>query len=203
MFTWRAVSPNTLKAYMTAAKDFESVTGIPVDRADLISIAAWQASMKARGLSMNTIRSRLSAVSVVSGVKVALPKKEKADGCLLSDDQITAFFHQIEKDSDRELMVKILLTGRRPRANVHWIAQPSGNLTTQEITRKIKRYARLAGLNEQQVNMRTLVRTGRELTRKYDAQYLVDHILPKPPKPTVEWRPLHGIGRRNRMAAKS
>lgn len=199
MFNWRVASPNTLRSYQSAAKDFETVTGVRVDRADAVSIASWQASMEARRLSMNTIRSRLSAVSIVSGVKVQLPKKHKqADIPILSDDQIKVFFRQIQKDSDRELMVKIILTGKRPKAQYHWLSLPNNNLTTQEITRKIKRYARLAGLNEEQVNMRTLIRTGRELSKKYDAQYLVENILPKSAKPTVAWKPLHGIGRRSR-----
>lgn len=199
MFNWRVASPNTLRSYQTAVKDFETVTSVRVDRADDESIATWQASMEARGLSTNTIRCRLSAVAIVSGVKVQLPKKHKQVGTpILSDDQIKVFFRQIQKESDRELMVALILTGRQPKSQYHWLSHPNGNLTTQEITRKIKRYARLAGLNEEQVNMRTLIRTGKELTSKYGAQHLVDHILPKSTKPTVEWKPLHGIGRRSR-----
>jgi hypothetical protein len=186
-----------LRSYDTARKDFEAVTGIDADRADIVSIATWQASMEARGLSGNTIRARLSAVSILSGVKVQLPKKAtKKDIAILSDDQLKAFFRQIVKDSDHELLVQILLTGRRPKAPFHWLSSPRLSFTSQEITRKIKRYARLAGLNEEQVNMRTLVRTGKDLISKHDANYIVQHILPKPAKQTVEWKPLHGIGQR-------
>ncbi|MCI0551284.1 MAG: site-specific integrase [Anaerolineae bacterium] len=199
-FNWRVLSPNTMRAYETAANDFNKVTGIRVDRADVVSIATWQASMEARGLTRNTIRSRLSAVSIVSGVKVTLPKKTEAECPIFDEDQVRAFFRQV-KDADRELMVSILLTGHQPKPQAHWL--PSTHRTTQEITRKIKRYARLAGLNQDQVNMRTLIRTGRALTRKYDTPHLINHILPKPAQPTVEWKPLHGIGRRSNRLVKA
>ena len=209
-FNWRVASPNTLRAYLTAMKEFETVTGMRVDRANVVSIETYRASMEVRGLSRNTIRCRLSAVSIVSGVKVELPKKQKAEGSLvLSDDQVQAFFRQIGKDADRELMVTTLLTGRQMKMQAHWLHTltpgPSpkrrGEYTTQEITRKIKRYARLAGLDPEQVNMRTLIRTGRALTRKYDADYLMEHILPQPIQQTVAWRPLHGIGRRSAVVS--
>ncbi len=200
-FNWRVASQNTLRAYMSAAKDFETVTGIRINRADVESIAVYQASLEARGLSQNTVRSRLSAVSIVSGVKIQLPKRTQANSPILDDDQVRAFFRQIEKEDDRALMVRLLLTGHQPKVKAHWLSL-SHDLTTQEITRKIKRYARLAGLNADQVNMRTLVRTGRELVRKYDTAYLMEHILPQPARRTVEWNPLHGLNRR-RVQMKS
>jgi hypothetical protein len=161
-----------------------------------VSIESWKASLQARGLSVNTIRSRLSAISILSGVKVQLPSKIAEDGLVMDEEQVRAVFRHV-KDADRELMVSLLLTGRQPKAEAHWLAVR--RLTTQEITRKLKRYARLAGLNEEQVNMRTWIRSGRELLGRHDARYIVEHILPKPSKPTVEWRPLHGIGRRRQM----
>lgn len=158
--------------------------------------------MEARGLSVNTIRARLSAVSIISGVRVQLPKKAQGDIRILTDEQLQAFFRQV-KDADRELMVSVLLTGRRPQVQYHWLATPIVINSTQEITRKIKRYARLAGLKDDQVNMRTLVRTGRDLTARHDAAYIVEHILPRPATPTVEWKPLHGIGRRSRHSVRA
>src|SRR5512138_2490351 len=151
MFNWRVASPNTLRSYESAVKDFETVTGIRVDKADAVTIASWRSSMEARGLSLNTIRSRLSAVSIVSGVKVKLPKKQtRSDIPILSEEQIKVFFRQIQKDSDRQLMVTIILTGKRPTTQYHWLSLPNNILTTQEITRKVKRYARLAGLKAEE-----------------------------------------------------
>ena len=202
MFNWRVASPNTLRSYESAAKDFETVTGRPVHQADPVSVNSWQASMQARGLSVNTIRARLSAVAVISGVRVQLPKKAQGDVRILTDEQLQAFFRQV-KEADRELMVSILLTGRRPQIEYHWLAhRPIAN-STQEITRKIKRYARLAGLKDDQVSMRTLVRTGRDLTARHNATFIVENILPRPAVPTVEWKPLHGIGRRSRHSVQA
>lgn len=73
-FDWKAREPNTLRSYAVAVKDFETVTGLRVDRADTASLSIWRQSMEGRGLAINTIRARLSAVSVVSAVKIELPK---------------------------------------------------------------------------------------------------------------------------------
>jgi len=196
-FNWRVASPNTWKTYAVAIKDFETITGVRVDRADAALIERYRASMQVRGLKQNTIRSRMSAVSIVSGVKITLPKKIEAEPVVMSEEQVKAFFRKIEKDVDRELLVSIVLTGRQP-IKAHWITTGVRALSTQEITRKIKRYARLAGLNETQVNMRTLIRTGKFLISQHDMQYLLEHLLPKPAQPNVEWKALHGIGRRPR-----
>lgn len=201
MFNWKVASPNTMRAYHSAAKDFGAVTGVQADQADAVSLALWQASMEARGLSANTIRARLSAVAVISGVKVQLPKKHKAVAFTMSDDQVRAFFQKIEKDSDRELMASLFLTGRQPNSDAHWLSS-SRPFTTQEITRKIKRYARLAGLHQDQLNMRSFARIGQQMTKKYGADYIAENLLVRPVQPMVEWRPLHGIGRRARRAVK-
>lgn len=200
MFNWKVASPHTMRAYHSAAKDFSTVTGIPAAEADAVTMAAWQASMEARGLSANTIRARLSAVAVIAGVKVQLPKKEKARPIVLSDDQVKAFFRTIEKDSDRQLLASLLLTGRQQNSDAHWLSHST--LSTQEITRKIKRYARLAGLDETCVNLRTLVRTGRQLLARYSPDYIAGNLMPRPLQPVVAWQPLHGIGRRSRRTVK-
>jgi site-specific recombinase XerD len=201
MFRWKVASPNTMRAYHSAARDFANVTGISAAQADPALLATWQASMEARGLSANTIRARLSAVAVISGVKVQLPKKNKAVAFTMSDDQVKAFFQKIEKDTDRALMASLFLTGRQPNSDAHWLSS-SRTLTTQEITRKIKRYARLAGLNETQINLRSFTRIGQQMIKKYSADYVAEHLLVRPVQPMVEWKKLHGIGRRSRRAVK-
>jgi hypothetical protein len=153
--------------------------------------------MEARGLSQNTIRARLSAVAVISGAKVQLPKRIRIS-LVLSEDQLQAFFRQICTPADRELIAAILLTGHRPKPDYHWLAITKPGRTTQEITRKIKRYARLAGLDPAQVNMRTLIRTGLILISKYSAAYIAETLMPRPVEQVVAWKPLHGIGRRSR-----
>ncbi|HAR46109.1 MAG TPA: hypothetical protein DCS05_08050 [Nitrospiraceae bacterium] len=100
-------------------------------------------------------------------------------------------------------------------------------LTTQEVTRRMKRYARLAGLEENQMNLRTALNTHRWLLKSYgSAESASDAIGPVTRDPakrptrvatiTVSWKPiststaglpssrdlrLHGIGRRNRRAS--
>src|SRR5688500_16445611 len=113
-FNWRAIEPNTLRAYAVAVKDFETVTGIRVDLADAERITLWQKSMQARGLAINTIRARMSAVAVVSGVKVELPKRQKLD-VTMSLDQVRSFFAVIKNKDDRTLLVSLLLTGTQLR----------------------------------------------------------------------------------------
>jgi hypothetical protein len=190
-FNWRAIEPNTLRAYAVAVKDFETVTGIRVDLADAVSISLWQKSMQARGLAVNTIRARLSAVSVVSGVKVELPKRQKLE-VAMSLDQVRSFFAVIKNKEDRTLLVSLLLTGTQLRTfGAHFVG--SKKFTSQEITRKVKRYAELAGLASAEMNMRTLVRSGRSLLRDHQAADLVNMLTPAPTKTKrVSWRPLHG-----------
>src|SRR5688572_14348984 len=197
-FNWRAIEPNTLRAYAVAVKDFETVTGRRVDLADTISIAAWRASMEARGLAINTIRARLSAVSVVSGVKVELPKRQKLE-VAMSLDQVRSFFAVFKNKEDRTLLVSLLLTGTQLRTfAAHFVG--ARKYTSQEITRKVKRYADLAGLASAEMNMRTLVRSGKSLLREHQAANLVEMLTPAPTETKrVSWRPLHGIGRRSHM----
>lgn len=199
-FNWKVMSPNTLRAQYAALAAFEKAMLVPASEATAADLAAWQLDMEAGGLSVNTIRSYLSMVSRVAGVKVQLPKKKKAIAFTMSDDQVKAFFQKIEKDTDRELLAGIFLTGR-PVPNAHWLAS-SHKFTTQEITRKIKRYARLAGLNQNQINMRSFTRNGQQMIKKYSADYVAQNLLVRPVQPMVEWRALHGIGRRSRRAVK-
>ena len=197
-FQWRTVQPNTLRAYAVAVKDFETVAGIRVDLADAASICIWQKSMQARGLAINTIRARLSAVSVVSGVKVELPKRQRLD-VTMGLDQVRSFFAVIKNKDDRTLLVSLLLTGTQLRTfAAHFVG--SRKYTSQEITRKVKRYADLAGLASAEMNMRTLVRSGRSLLCEHQAADLVNMLTPAPTEAKrVSYKPLHGIGRRSHM----
>lgn len=197
-FNWRAIEPNTLRAYTVAVKDYETVTGIRVDQADVTSIYIWQKSMEGRGLAINTIRARLSAVSVVSGVKVELPKRQKLD-VIMSLEQVCSFFAVIKDKDDRTLLVSLLLTGTQLRTfAAHFIG--SKNFTTQEITRKVKRYADLAGMASAEMNMRTVVRSGKSLLREHQAADLMKLLTPPPAEAKrVSWKPLHGISRRTHM----
>jgi hypothetical protein len=201
-FNWRVITPNTLRAYTVAVKDYETETGIRVDQADAVSISIWQKVMEARGLAVNTIRARISAVSVVSGVKVALPKRQKVE-VIMSLDQIRAFFGVIERDDDRVLMASLLFTGTYVKTiSAHFAGlPPTRKLCTQEITRKVKRYARLAGLESDKMNLRTLVRSGRHLLRVHKTDDLVKMLerRPRAAGQQVSWKPLHGIGRRTHI----
>lgn len=81
-------------------------------------------------------------------------------------------------------------------------------LTTQEVTRRMKRYAKLAGLNANEMSLRTLVNTHHALMTQYgNADRAAEEIgisvsaIAKPFKSTKSTsRPdarLHGIGRRS------
>lgn len=197
-FNWRVVRPNTLKVYEQAARDFHEATGLAFDQADEAAARQWDESMKERGLSVNTRRTRLSALAVMSGVTIALPPREKRQTPILSMEQIKALFAQIQKTADRALLMSILLVGEQVQTPAHFLGRGT-NCTTQEITRKVKQYARRAGLDETQVNLRTLARSGRVLLTHLSAQDVTRQIgtAVEPVQETlVNWKPLHGIGRR-------
>lgn len=207
-FNWRVLSKTTLRSYELAAKDFETVTGVRIQDADEVSIAAYQASMEGRKLSVGTIRLRLSIVSVLSGVKVELPKPKKAEECAtLSTEQVRALMATVTDPSDRMLLVKVLTLGTKARAVVvppekftaHFVgAVDEQTLTTQKTTRKLKRYARRAGLNEEQINLRVWAMTGRKLMNSLPLIELVSVIGHNPEPAGIDWKPLHGIGRRSK-----
>jgi site-specific recombinase XerD len=209
---WKVAEPNTLRAYNVAVKDFETVTGIRVDQADAASISAWQASMEGRGLSINTIRQRLSAVSVISGVKVQLPKRPKAECITLSADQVRAMFQRVIDGADRMLLMRLLTLGSRARRVVvspdgsfmaHFLGQANEqDLTAQEVTRRLKRYARKAGLDHTTINLRTWCISGRWLLKNMSIKEVVS-LAPSPIDDDrhVTFRPLHGINRRTNIKA--
>jgi hypothetical protein len=206
---WKLAEPNTQRAYQVAAKDFETITGLAAQRADAVSIARWEASMYERGLKVNTIRQRLSAVSVISGVKVELPKREKTECTWLSADQVKAILAEVADRADRMLMVRLLTIGTRARkvelAASDFAAHFLGlvkerELSAQDVTRRLKRYARKAGIDSDLVNLRVFCASGRRLLKHLDVKELVEYFAPVPfsASDTLVSRPLHGIGRRSR-----
>ena len=206
-FNWRVLAPNTMRAYEQAARDFECVTGYPVQDADGESIETWKASMTGRGLSVGTIRRRLSAVSVISGVRVLLPKRQPSMPVILTTEQVRKMISIVADHSHRILLVKLLTLGPKARITrqpaetfiAHFMGPDEREMSAQETTRLLKRYARQAGLKEEQVNLRTWCLTGRKLAATMNpAEFvsLLDH-RPNEFAQSVQWRPLHGIGRRS------
>lgn len=207
---WRVLSPNTLRAYEQAAKDFETVTGRRVEHADSESIAAWQASMTGRNLSVNTIRKRLSVVSLLSGVKVELPKPEKAQSVrTLTADQVRKVMSIVMDPTDRMLLMKLLTLGMQARTitattetfAAHFVGNTQAELSAQQASRKIRRYARRAGLNEQQVSLRVWCQSGRRLMDILGTMEFLKLVETHDTSPAVEWKPLHGIGRRSKSVS--
>lgn len=205
-FSWRVLSPNTLRSYEQAAKDFEIVAGFPIRLADDVSIARWQASMEARGMSVNTIRTRLSALSVITGIRVELPKREHVQHITLSAEQVRAILSVVSDPAHRVLLVKLLTLGAQARTvpppattfGAHFAGETSmEEKTAQQMSRMLKSYAAKAGLNERQISLRVWCLTGRKLCEVLDIREFVDLIGHAEKPSPVEWRPLHGIGRRS------
>lgn len=208
--TWKVIEPNTQRAYSVAARDFECVTGVSVKQADSVSVARWEESMRARGLAVNTIRQRLSAISMISGVKVQLPKREKYKTQILSANEIKAIVaHVIDRD-DRMLVVRLLTLGRQARhvqkaANTfmaHFLGTPAEyDLSAQDVTRRLKRYAGKAGVDMNRVNLRSFCLSGRLLLKDMDVKDLVELMEPVSlaANDTFGQKMLHGIGRRSQL----
>lgn len=216
-FNWKVASENTLRGYAAAAKDFETVTGTRIDRADLESMKKWHQGMKRRGLSYNTIRTWIAAVRILSGVQYPLPPKETAEGRRQKDEsrlldlaQVQAVLKQAQGE-ERSALVLALTVGLDARGSRHltndfraYFAGAGRKMTAQSLTRLIKRCASKAGLNESQINLRTWTRSGAALLKMLNpsefAQALPQADLPE----SVDWsKRLHGIGRRSKHAAKA
>lgn len=206
-FNWRVLSENTVRSYEQAARDFNQVTGRRIDQADVESAEAWKASMIGRGLAVSTIRSRLIALKVISGVKVLLPKRQPSAPVILSGEQVRKVMSIVAAPSDRMLLVKLLTLGAQARTITppadtflaHFMGENECELSAQTMTRKLKRYAREAGLNEKQVSLRVWCLSGRKLLDTLgpdEVASLLDHS-PREVPSRVEWKPLHGIGRRS------
>jgi len=99
------------------------------------------------------------------------------------------------------------ISGNRYQQAIFAACDRKTALTTQEVTRRMKRYAKLAGLNAGEINLRTLVNTHHALMTQFgNADTAAEEIglsvsaIAKPFKSTkATGRPdarLHGIGRR-------
>lgn len=203
-FNWRAIAPATLKAYTVAAREFETVTGLGVDRADLVSLSCYQHSMEARGLAVNTIRQRLSAVCVISGAHFVLPAREKGQTNLLNTEQVRRLMAIVTDKAERLLLVRLLTVGPMARTmrvtvqdtfRAHFLAAEEQEWSPKMISRKLQRYARKAGISGE-VNMRSWCQTGRHLMREQGIADLLS-LLSAPVDEAGAWKPLHGIGRRS------
>lgn len=209
-FNWRVLSPATLRAYTLAARDFEQVTGCRIQDADEASIAAFRSSMEGRKLSVSTIRQRLSAVAVLSGVEVELPKRSDAGKrpSILNAEQVRSVMAKVTDPDDRMLLMKMLMLGRQARTitvphstfAAHFAGeQTERTLSAQQASRKIKRYALQAGLDETQVSLRIWCQSGQALVKSMEALEIVRMVGSNlEPGDGANWKPLHGIGRRSR-----
>lgn len=204
IFPWRAIAPSTLKAYSLAAQDFETVTGLSVDRADSISLSRWHYSMEARGLAVSTIRQRLSAVCVISGAMYSLPARKTIESRCLSAEQVRAIMSAVSDQGDRLLLVRLLTIGSMARRvkvdfqetfRAHFLGGQM-ELSAKAVSRKLQRYARNAGIPAE-INMRTWCKSGRALMREQGIKDLV--ALLSPAGDTPDTKPLHGMNRRSHI----
>ena len=209
---WKVISPHTARAYGIASRDFETVTGIPAARADAASIAIWEASLRAR-LSTNAIRTYLSAVSAMSGVKVRLPRREQATVRTLSVEEVRMLMSTVQKSDERLLLARLFTLGAHVLTNpipesdflAHFIGvEKNQEFSAQRVSRLLKRHARLARLNESQVNLRAWVMSGRSLRRTLSALELSRLLEARTQdvNEAIVRTAFHGIGRRNRRLVK-
>jgi hypothetical protein len=126
----------------------------------------------------------------------------------LSAEQVRALMAVVTDPSDRMLLTKTLTLGMKARAIVvppetftaHFVGTvDEQTLTARKTTSKLKRYARKAGLNEDQINLRVWCLTGRKLMSSLGVIELVNVIGHNPDlSQGIQWKPLHGIGRRSK-----
>lgn len=203
---WKVIAGNTLRGYSVAVRDFETVTGRLVKNADAVSIARWVASMKARKLASNTIRTRISAVRILSGAKYPLPPKAKVEVPVLSLDQVKAVMRVVSQ-SDRMAMMTQLSGLDTPRRKpetfgMHFLGAVA-TYSAQALNRMIKRYARNAGLEAQQVTLRVWRASGAALLKTMDPAEFAELFRPvESGSETIPWKKkLHGINRRAHIKA--
>lgn len=206
---WHVASDNTLRAYAVAIKDFETVTNTKVDRADMQTIQQWHESLKARKprLAPNTIRARLSAVRLMSGIKYPLPKKQKAGVDLLSLKQVRAVLAQAKNAGEREALMKSLsgfdVISKRANVNsqtdfdVHFLGVANTPTSAQAVTRLLKRCAKKAGI-DQAISLRIWAQSGAWLL-KVLSPVEFSKLMPLAETPITNTKPLHGIGRRSHL----
>ncbi len=205
IFNWHVLSENTMRSYEQAAKDFNLVTGLSYDQATVEAVASWHASMIGRKLATSTIRQRLSAMAVMSGIKVQLPKREAAEVQLLNAEEIRRVMAEVKRPSDRMQMIRVLMLGgtvlsqpEQPAFYAHFLNSSPAVLTAKGMTRLLKRYARKAGLDPKQISMRIWHQSGRNLAETMDVRHLVEMFDQQVNGPEyVNVKRLHGINRRS------
>jgi len=203
---WRVASENTLRAYMVAIKDFETVMSIKIDQANMTSIRQWHDSLIGRKLSPNTIRARLSYVRVMSGVKYPLPKKQKAGADLLTLVEVRAILAQAKTPDERQALMKSLsgFDGVQKHMNdltgfgAHFAGTVSvTSVTAQALTRLLKRCAKRAGIT-QQINQRIWIQSGAWLLKVLSPMEF-SYLMPQAENRLENMKPLHGVGRRSHV----
>jgi len=202
---WRVASENTLRTYAVAVNDFETVMNIKIDQADMLSIQQWHESLIGRGLSQNTIRTRIAAVRMVSGVQYPLPKKQKAGVDLLSLKDVRAVLAQAKTADERQALMKSLsgfdTIQKHARNERDFSAHFMGIIsvtpvTAQALTRLLKRCAKKAGIDQSQISTRIWNQSGAYLL-KVLSPVEFSKLLPVADEPQLNVKPLHGIGRRS------
>src|SRR5262245_13206407 len=100
----KILSASSFHVAEMARRDFERATGVPIQEADERSLQIWIASMGER-LKTNTIRAYIVRLRSVFNLleSFELPKREKVQSPILSQEQIRAMFSEIGKKNDREL----------------------------------------------------------------------------------------------------
>jgi Site-specific recombinase XerD len=204
---WRVASENTLRTYAVAIRDFEAVTNTKVDQADLLSIQQWHESLRGRGLSQNTIRARIAAVRVMSGVQYPLPKKQKAGADLLTLVEVRAILAQTKTPEERQALMKSLsgFDGISKRTNnetdflSHFLGIVTVTpVTAQALTRLLKRCAKKAGIEPARISRRIWTQSGAWLL-KVLSPVEFSRLLPQVETALQNIKPLHGINRRSHI----
>ena len=209
MFNWTVANPNTQRSSQTAISDFETVTNLTIKQADAAALGIYHRSMKARGLAINTIRTRLAAVRLLSGINYPLPPKQKAELKTLDAEQIRAMMNVMEA-SERVALIKQLAGVYAPSLKpaddfmAHFMGTTTAIYTTQELTRKLKRCARLAGIEADQVSLRVWRESGKQLLKTLSPVEFAALLTHRDTNTSataahVDWKKakLHGLGRRS------
>ncbi len=111
-----ALSGNTRRAYALAGEDFEACTGASVSTATPATARDWIEQMRRRGLRVNSIRQRISALNSLTGLGLELPPREKLQALPLDAQGAAALLKQAQKSPlERALLLALLLCGKRAR----------------------------------------------------------------------------------------
>lgn len=202
---WKVLEANTVRAYETAAHDYAEVIGSPITTATSETARRWETTMELRGYSVNTIRQRLSALATLSGTKIPLPRRPRFETQALSAEQIRRLMSAVKDSADRMLLVRLLTLGSRaktvPANEAAFMgrfvgAEREHTLASQNVTRILRKYARLAGLDPKPISLRAWCLSGKRLVESLSPVELAD-LLSAPSMQEPRSKVLHGIGRRS------